>query len=425
MRVVIAGAGIGGLATALGLHAVGITDVLVAEAVGEIKPLGVGINVLPHAVRELTELGLADELAAIAVATGELAYFNRFGQRIWSEPRGVGAGYHWPQFSLHRGLLQELLLTAVRQRLGADAVRCGMPLTGFSDGPSGAVATFAGHAPVQCDLLVGADGIHSATRRVFEPQEGSPPWNGQVLWRGVSRGRPFLTGRSMIMAGDADEKFVAYPIAGPDADGTQPINWIAERPLGRDAVDRGKWNRPVDVAEILTHFGDWRFDWLDVAGVIRAAEVAYEYPMVDREPLSRWSGEHVTLLGDAAHAMYPIGSNGASQAILDARVLASALATSANVRSALARYEQERRPATTGIQLANRGMGPEVVMNLAAERAPQGFTDIDEVLPLAERREIAARYKQTAGFDPAVLNERPSYDVPPADRESSTADSPR
>ncbi|WP_441247439.1 flavin-dependent oxidoreductase [Kitasatospora sp. McL0602] len=387
MQITIAGSGIGGLATALSLHAAGFDDVVVHEASPEIRPLGVGINLLPHAVRELTELGLADRLAAIAVRTAELAYFNRYGQPVWSEPRGLDAGYRWPQYSVHRGRLQMLLLDAVRERLGADAVRTGSRITGLEH---------------DSDLLVGADGIHSAVRAALFPEEGAPPWNGLVLWRGTTYAPPFLTGRSMVMAGDGTQKFVAYPIG----DG-RLINWIAEQPLDGEPPERGNWNRPADLATVAEHFADWTFDWLDVPAVITAAEAAFEYPMVDREPLPYWTREDVVLLGDAAHAMYPVGSNGASQAIIDARVLAHSLATTGSA----AAYEELRRPATTALQLANRRQGPEVVMKLAHERAPGGYADIEDVVPLAEREEIAAAYKRTAGFDPALLNERESWSV--------------
>ncbi|MEU4804128.1 flavin-dependent oxidoreductase [Actinosynnema sp. NPDC023587] len=411
MKVIVAGGGIGGLAAALSLHAAGITDVLVLEAVPEPAPLGVGINLLPHAVRELTELGLVDRVAAIGVETAELSYFTRFGQRIWTEPRGLAVGYRWPQYSVHRGRLQMLLLAAVRERLGPGAVRTGARVTGFTQ-TAGGVVVAAGGAELRCDVLVGADGINAATRALLAPDEGPPRWNGLVLWRGTTTMKPYLTGRSMIMAGDGVEKFVAYPISGPDDRGDVLVNWIAERPVDR-AGARGDWNRRVDVADVLAHFGDWAFDWLDVAGTIRAAHAAFEYPMVDRDPLPRWRDGRVTLLGDAAHAMYPIGSNGASQAVLDARVLAHALATHGDVEEALDAYEDARRPPTTAILEANRRLGPEIVIKLAHDRAPGGFDDVDRVLPMAERAAIALRYKQTAGFAPELLNERASYSVLP------------
>ncbi|MDI2132164.1 flavin-dependent oxidoreductase [Yinghuangia seranimata] len=414
MRVVVAGGGIGGLTAALSLHAAGITDVTVLEAAPEIRPLGVGINLLPHSVRELTELGLADRLAELGVRTGELAYFSRHGQGIWSEPRGVAAGYRWPQFSVHRGRLQMMLLDAVRERLGEAAVRTGAAVESYEDTATGARVRLADGGHVDADLLIAADGIRSAIRRQLFPSEGPPPWNGLVLWRGTTRVQApaFLGGRTMIMAGDGTEKFVAYPLTDtPDEAGTVLLNWIAERPLETPPPAPGDWNRPADPAEILRHFGDWAFDWLDIPGVIAAADAVFEYPMVDRDPLPQWTYGRVTLLGDAAHAMYPIGSNGASQAILDARVLAHALATHASIEDALAAYEADRRPATTAIQTANRGLGPEVVMRTVHERAPEGFTDIDEVLSLAEREEVAAAYKRTAGFDPETLNTRASYDA--------------
>lgn len=391
MRVVIAGAGIGGLTTALSLHAAGITDVVVHEAVTEIRPLGVGINILPHAVRELVELGLGDRLERIGVQTADLTYVNRYGQLIWSEPRGKAAGYNWPQYSIHRGRLQFMLLEAVKERLGPDAVVTGRPVTTLDhDG----------------DVLVGADGICSGVRAAMFPDEGQPLWSGYVLWRGTTYAEPYMTGRSMLMAGDDTQRVVIYPIAPPEPDGRVLTNWAIQR-KAPETVPRGDWNRLVEAEKFFHHVADWRFDWLDVPALIQAAEAVYEYPMVDRDPLPHWSTDTVTLLGDAAHPMYPTGSNGGTQAIVDARVLAHALATGRG----LEHYEATRRPVTTAIVESNRKDGPEVVLRLAHERAPHGFDDIEKVIPRAELEEIALSYKQTAGFVPSALNERPSWSV--------------
>lgn len=418
MRVIVIGAGIGGLTTALALDQVGIDDVTVVESVREIRPLGVGINLLPHAVRELDALGLADALAAAAVETADLTYYDRFGSRIWSEPRGLAAEYRWPQYSIHRGRLQMLLLEAVRRRLGAGRVVCSARVESATSSADGATVRYVRDGTVEsvdADLVIAADGIRSAVRAQRFPDEGPPRWNGSVLWRGVSRAQPFLTGRSMIMAGNRDQKFVAYPIEAPAADGTQLINWIAERlSPDSDALNQD-WSRRVDASVFDHYFEAWAFEWLDVPALIASAHDIFEYPMVDRAPLDAWNDGRVTLLGDAAHATYPIGSNGSSQAIIDARVLAFALATRP-VDAALEFYEQERLPRTRELQRVNREMGPERVMQLTHERAPEGFVDIDDVVPHAERVEIAAAYKRVAGFDPAVLNELPSWSPDPVAR---------
>ncbi len=409
MKVVIAGAGIGGLATALSLHRCGIRDVTCLEATPKIRPLGVGINLLPHAVRELTELGLLDELDGMAVRTADLTYVNEFGQTIWSEPRGIDAGYHWPQFSIHRGEFQTMLARVVRERLGDSAIVTDARVTAIeSHGPGHRVITSTGS--YTADVVIAADGIHSAVRALWHPTEGPPIWNGAVLWRGTSRIAPFLSGRSMFMAGHRQTKFVAYPLKPVDSDGLQLVNWIAENidPAMDDL--QTNWNRSVPVERFLPLFESWKFDWFDVPDVISAAETVLEYPMSDRDPLNSWVRERVVLLGDAAHPTFPIGSNGSSQAIIDARVLSFALATKP-VDEALAWYESERLPKTRAIQLANREMGPEIVMQIVHERAPQGFEEIDDVISIDERTQIAARYKSVAGFDPAILNARTTWDA--------------
>ena len=411
MTVLIAGGGVGGLTLALSLHQVGIPCRLF-EAVERLAPLGVGINVLPHAVRELTELGLQDALLSLGIPTARLAYYSRRGQEIWSEPRGRDAGYAWPQISIHRGALQMLLTRTVLERLGPDVLATGHALTSWEERGDRIAARFADRtgapiAEVEGDLLIAADGIHSAARAALHPEEGPPIWNGAILWRGTAVAGPFLGGRTMIMAGHEYQKFVCYPLRDLP-DGRQLINFVAERKFSPDQPWRREdWNRAGRVEEYLPPFESWHFDWLDVPGLIRAAETVYEYPMVDRDPLDAWRHGRLTLLGDAAHPMYLIGSNGASQAILDARVLTRELLMQGQTPAALQAYEAERLPATARIVTANRGNGPEQVMQMVEERAPNGFERIDDVLSAEEREGTAAAYKRLAGFDKDALNARP------------------
>ncbi len=407
--VVIAGGGIGGLTLALALHERGIGCV-VYEMAREIRPLGVGINLLPHAVRVLTQLRLDRQLAAHSVATKELAYFNRHGQLIWSEPRGRDAGYDYPQFSVHRGVLQTELLATVRQRLGSGVVRTGLAVAGFTqDNDQVSVRLTCGRrgrdaGEVRTQVLIGADGVHSTVRSQLHPDEGGLRYSGRMLWRAVTRGQGFMSRRSMIMAGHQDQKFVCYPITPADPQGLQTINWIAELPVPGTAPPPQDWSRVVQAGVFRSAFADWRFEWLDVPALIDGAEAIYEYPLSDRDPLDSWGDGRVNLLGDAAHPMYPIGSNGASQAILDAESLANALADITDPAAALAAYEEARRPATSAIVRLNRQNGPEQVMQLAEQRAPDGFANIHDVIQADELEEIAARYKLAAGFAPEQVN---------------------
>jgi 2-polyprenyl-6-methoxyphenol hydroxylase-like FAD-dependent oxidoreductase len=411
MKVIIIGAGPGGLTAALHLHRLG-HEVSVHESASTIRPLGVGINLLPHAVRELTILGLDPALAAASIATGELAYYNKFGTLIWREPRGRAAGYHWPQYSIHRGRLQMVLHAAVIERLGSARVHAGHHLASFAQDAEGVTARFTDRttgAPVgeeRGDVLIGADGIHSVVRRSFYPSEATPPFGGRILWRATTEGPPFLTGKTMIMAGHPDVKFVAYPIC-PDAAarGRALINWIAELQVGGDKAPIPRdWNRLADRARFAPAFDGMKFDWLDVPALIAGAAEVYEFPLVDRDPVPRWSFGRVTLLGDAAHPMFPIGSNGASQAILDAAALAAALGAQTDPVAALQDYESRRLQPTTQLVLNNRRHGPEIVMQLAEERAPQGFRDVAEIFAPGELAGIAERYKIAAGFDRDRLN---------------------
>jgi 5-methylphenazine-1-carboxylate 1-monooxygenase len=402
LRGVVIGAGIGGLATALSLHEVGM-QVDVFDSASELRPLGVGINLLPHAVRELDALGLLQELRSHAIAPSVLVYCTKRGQEIWREPRGMAAGYPWPQLSLHRGMLQEVLRVAVIERLGEEALHLGRRLVRVGGSDQRPVAELD-DGDVEADLIVAADGIHSAARAQRYPDEGRFLWNGSLLWRGIAEVLPVLDGRSMVWAGHPEQKFVGYPIADLPG-GTQKLNFIAElRRPDSDLAYSEDWNRRGSLDDFLPQFKGWDFGWLDVPGIVEAAHETFLFPMVDREPIPRWTFGRSTLLGDAAHPMYPIGSNGASQAILDARVLAGCIRRHGDsVDEALGRYEATRRPATAAIVRANRGLGPELPMQLVEERAPDGFADIGDVITPEEIAEVTERYRATAGFSLAAL----------------------
>ena len=409
MKVLIIGGGIGGLALALMLQARGIAA-QIHESSAEVRPLGVGINVQPSAVVELAILGLLPRLDATGIRTAEVCYFNRHGQRIWSEPRGLRAGYRVPQFSIHRGELQMLLMQAALERLGPGAVRCGHEAVAV-DPDRGSVTLrdrSTGQTVVEhADAVISADGIHSAVRRQFYPDEGPPHFSGCVLWRATTVGKPFLTGASMVMAGHADQKLVTYPISRRHADrGESLINWIAELRVPGEAPAKHDWNKEVALEIFAADFDRWVWDWLDVPALLRGASTIYEFPMVDRDPLPRWTHGRITLLGDAAHPMYPIGSNGASQAILDARALADQIAGTdvAGLPAALQRYEEERLPRTARIVMANRAQGPDYVMDVAEARAPDGFADVSEVATREELETIASGYKRLVGLDIETVN---------------------
>lgn len=409
MKIIIAGAGIGGLTAAMCLHRAGF-DVHVFEAVGEMRPLGVGINIQAGAVRILAGLGLEPALAATAIETRELRFANRHGQTIWADPRGRHAGLPWPQFSIHRGELQMILLDAARAMLGTDRIRFGRRIADFTQDQAKVTARFAdrdGHIVEEAsgDILIGADGIHSAVRARFHPGEGPPKWQGILMWRGVTVGKPYLGGATMVQAGHHTQKFVCYPISRSHAErGEALINWICDLHMGDGGLPpREDWNKPGKLEDFLPRFADWSFGWLDVPEVIRKAHTILEFPMVDRDPLPRWSHGRITLLGDAAHPMYPIGSNGASQAILDGEAITQELLAGGDPETALRRYEERRLPATARIVESNRRRGIDTMLDIVEQRAPQGFTDLESVLPSDELERIVGDYKKLVAQDRETL----------------------
>jgi methyltransferase (TIGR00027 family) len=396
MIVTIVGAGVAGLATALSLHAAGFDDVTVHEAGAEIDAQGFGLNILPNAVRELDDLGVLEALLERAIRTRELAMFTPRGDLVWREDRGRSAGYRWPQISIARSHLLAVLAAEVRSRLGDKALVTGSRMTGLHEGPGRVRADFADRH-VETDVLIGADGIRSVVRAAFYPGEGAPPANGIVMYRGTAWTDGFLTGDSMAVLGDDQRRLVLYPIA-EDA-GRKLINWVAALP-GAAGAD-----------PVLREFGDWQPPGVDLARLVGDTPAVHAFPMIDRDPIPRWTFGTVTLVGDAAHPMYPAGSNGATQAIVDARVLAWHLATNTDPGRALRRYADERRPPMTALQASNRALGPERVLTLAHQRAPRGFTDVREIFGPDELAEISRGYAATGKFDREWVNTRPSLTV--------------
>jgi 2-polyprenyl-6-methoxyphenol hydroxylase-like FAD-dependent oxidoreductase len=381
------------------LHQRGIACT-VLEAAPAVKPLGVGINTLPHAIRELAALDLLPALDAVAIRTRELRYLNRFGQEIWKEPRGVWAGHEVPQFSIHRGHLHQVLWQVAEARLPVGALLSNARLQSFAQDEAGVTAQLVDGRSLRGDVLIGADGIHSAIRAHLHPDDGGIRWNGIQMWRGAVEWPAFEGGDTMIIAGDMKEKLVLYPIAPGASATTRLTNWVVCAQIGdasKPPPRREDWSRPGQLDEVLAHVARFRIPFLDVAALVRATGEFWEYPMCDRDPLPFWTQGRVTLLGDAAHPMYPVGSNGASQAVLDARCLADLLATQAP-EAALAAYAAERLPKTAEIVRANRKGGPERVVDEVSARAPDGFARLEDVISREELAAIAGGYAQMAGF---------------------------
>jgi 5-methylphenazine-1-carboxylate 1-monooxygenase len=409
--VIIIGGGIGGLTLALALHRAGIAC-RVYESAPDIKPIGVGVNLLPHATRELAALGLEAALARVAVTTRDATFFNRFGQLIYNEPLGRHAGYDWPQFSIHRGDLHAALVEAVAQRLGPDRLHLDWHCLRVEQDERGVIVQFRDglsgddRPPQRGAIVVGCDGIHSAIRKQLYPNEGGPIYSGVNMWRGLTRWPPILSGASMTRIGWlATGKMVIYPIRDNiDAQGGQLINWVFE--IETPKYRKRDWNRPGRLEDFFAAVADWQFDWLDVPAFLRAADVVLEFPMVDQDPLPRWSFERMTLLGDAAHPMYPRGSNGAGQAILDARALADCLATADDPVQALKAYEDRRLETTGTIVRTNRKTPPDAILREVYLRTgDKPFRHIDDVISPGELRALSDGYKRVAGYDKETLKQ--------------------
>ena len=401
MTIAIVGGGICGLSLALNLHARNI-PCRVYEAAPEVKELGVGITLLPHAMRELSALGLGDALLRAGIENAESCFFNRFGQLIYKEPRGKAAGYPYPEVGIHRGKLHLALYRAVRERIG-NCVVTNHLCAGVEQDEAGVRVAFrettSGRAlpPVAADIVVACDGVNSAIRKQLVGD--SVVFTGINTWRGVTRHKPILTGRSYLRVGSIlTGKIVIYPIVDDvDGAGDQLINWTTE--IKRDTAEMNDWNRPGDLEDFIAVYESWRFDWLDVAALIRNSEHIFEYPMVDKDPLPRWTFGRVTLAGDAAHPMYPRGSNGAAQSVIDARTLADCLAQAGDPTDALKAYEAARREATAKVVRTNREHPPDFI-NIKVEEltGDRPFDNLDDFITQEELRALSDNYKRIAGF---------------------------
>lgn len=420
MTILIAGGGIAGLSLALTCHQIG-APFKVFESVEEVKPLGVGINLQPSAVRELYDLGLEPHLDRIGIKTRDYGMYTKTGLEIWTEPRGLWAGYKWPQYSVHRGMLHMMLLEQLIERGGPDCFETGWEATGFENDGNGAILHLKNHdgetRSERGSVVIGADGIHSTIRAQMAPNEGPPVWGGYVLWRGTTRAVSYLSGASMVMVGHDAQRFVSYPISETDPEtGEALINWIASIKYNQDhSWNKEDWNRTAKIEDFLPAYIDWKFNWFDVPKLVMASDRIYEYPMVDRDPLAQWTHGRVTLIGDAAHAAYPVGSNGAGQAIVDTRKLGACFVEHGLTQTALQNYEDAMRPATTKVILANRsGSGPDGVLDIVEERCGGVFDNIEDIMPRQELVDHAAKYKKIAGFSIDDLNNLPSTIAPDA-----------
>ena len=379
MRAVIVGAGIGGLVTALRLHRAGIACAVYEQSERSARWAS-GSTCLPHAVRVLAESGLLDALDAVAVRTPELVYAHRLGPEILHRPCGIDAGYALPQLSIHRGRLQGVLLHAVRN--GSAPAPCA-PGVGWSASPRTAPGVRArfdrrGRLETVADVLVGADGIHSTARRLLFPTEGPPRWNGVQMWRGATewhavRDRPFDDRRrrarppswwSTRSGPGTRPTPPAHQLGGVHQDRARRRSAARDARTGRAAPTAAEWpaTSPVSGCRAWTTSALVRCD----SGVLRV-------PDVRPRPAAALEPGRVTLLGDAAHPMYPMGSNGAGQAVLDAESLADALAQRRTRCGRCAAYEGPSGCRHPDVVLRNRVGGPESVIDEVERRAPTGY----------------------------------------------------
>ena len=405
-KVAIIGGGIGGLATALFLHQRNVRC-RVYEAASSFSELGVGINLLSHAMRAMGDLGLVEALGKVAVEPEWRCFYNRHGQLIHREQTGRFAGYQWPHYSVHRGDLHEILLNAVRERLGPDTVMMGYRFIKVEQDERGVRLDWQDPngepiARTSATVAIGCDGVNSTVRRQFYPDEGRLAFGGINMWRGSTIYRPILDGKSVILAGSMKYgKLVIYPMRNYP-DGRQLINWNVE--VQSEVAGPNAWNKDGNVEDFIWRYKNSSVEWVDFVDLVSHADMVLEYPMVDRDPVDRWTFGRVTLLGDAAHPMYPRSGNGAAQSILDGQVIAGLLGSLPPVE-ALAAFQKERLELVNKIVVSSRSSPPDLIIETVEKRTNgERFNKLDDVMSSTELQGIIDNFHKLTGSDLAAVN---------------------
>lgn len=401
MDIAIIGAGPAGLAAALRLHQRGLKP-RIYETVSELKPLGVGIDVKVYGTKELEDLGILEEFRSMSVDAKDSIFYNKYGQEIYAELCGVHMGYLHEQRFVHRGYLQMLLYRKVIERLGEDAVVLGARTLKYTNNEDNTVTLDLRYADgtesqVTADLVIAADGINSVVRRQMHPTASEPVYSGITMWRGTTLMEPFGTGNTILHIGaPQSSSMIVYPIVDNfEGTGKTLVNWVVEARRDETIED---WNQRGTVEEVIHYYDQTEIPLLDVQEMLRNAREVYLFPLIRHDPLETWIDGRVLLIGDAAHAMYPRGGNGACQAIVDGGALAEKLATIDDVDEALQAFQDQRLNAVNGIVMAHRGEGYEVIRRMVEDRTGgERFENVEEVLPLAEADEIFSKYHSLVG----------------------------
>jgi len=397
MLIGIIGGGISGLSLALQLNHYGFA-VEIFESAKELSPLGLGLNLQPKAVKILANCNLFDELITNGVAISSVEFQCKDGLSIFSQKRGIADGYDFPQIAIHRAKLQQMLLKQFTLQ-PKNKIYLGQQLINFQEYHSNVVCTLVDRTTNNVldktvDILIGADGIHSTIRAKIHNDKANYQFAGIMMWRGISKIKPFQQHSSVVVRGNRNVQLITYPISPLDKNGECYINWVVEIfDEETNTLDDNCWNKQGHVAEFIHYFNDWQNKFLDIEPLFDKAINIFKFPMVDRNPLNYWNTNRVTLIGDAAHPMYPRGANGASQGIIDAEYLATVIHSASNISDALQQYQANRLPITSKIVLDNRNANQLEILSLVAARCQKTCQNIHTCIDSEYIRQILTDYK--------------------------------